>query len=64
LPGRDYCRSHSQRIQNKPARHVDKNPDLHFRLVRAEADIDACIDQKLAEWAAVKQPELKGVSRD
>lgn len=39
--------------------HTAKNPDMLFRLKRAEAEVDFCIDQKLQEWAGQEQPELE-----
>jgi hypothetical protein len=45
-----------RQLQRNP--RVAKNPDMLFRLKRAEAEVDFYIDQKLKEWAGRESPEL------
>jgi hypothetical protein len=45
-----------RQLQRNP--HVAKNPDMFFRLKKAESEVDLCIEEKLKEWAGQKQPEL------
>jgi hypothetical protein len=44
-----------RQLQRNPG--TAKNPDLSFRLKRAEADL--YIEKKLEEWARKEQPELE-----
>jgi hypothetical protein len=53
-----YALDAIRQLRKKP--RIDKNTDLRFRLSQAEAEVDACIDRKLNEWAKKEQPELIG----
>jgi hypothetical protein len=45
-----------RQLQRNP--NTAKNPNMNFRLIRAEAEVDECIGKKLEEWARHEQPEL------
>jgi hypothetical protein len=51
-----YTLEQMRRLQKNPG--TRKSLELRFRLSRAEADVDACIEAKTSEWAAERQPEL------
>jgi hypothetical protein len=44
-----YTLDQMRQLQKKPA--INRNPELFFRLKKAEADVDECIARKLEEWA-------------
>jgi hypothetical protein len=51
-----YTLDQMRRLQKNPK--TQQSLELRFRLSRAEADGDACVEKKIAEWAAERQPEL------
>jgi hypothetical protein len=53
-----------QMRQLQKNRRTARIPELRFRLARAEADVDACIEEKCAEWARQNQPELWEVTNE
>jgi hypothetical protein len=51
-----YTLDQMRRLQKNP--RTANIPELRFRLARAEADVDACVETKITEWARQEQPEL------
>jgi hypothetical protein len=51
-----YTLDQMRQLQKNP--NTSKSTELRFRLARAEAAVDACIEAKITEWAAREQPEL------
>jgi hypothetical protein len=51
-----YTLEQMRQLQKNP--RSAKIPELRFRLARAEADVDACIETKITDWARQTQPEL------